>query len=547
MRKFLFILFIACCSTSFAASYYISPTGSNSSGNGSINSPWASLSYACSAVTGSGNTIYVTAGNYTDATKCTWASGVNIESVGTHTIKVRHTTSDLNNGYIVGSGGSTAQYIKGLVLDGDNLAGDNAIIIYSRSNVTLENCTVKDFHVEGIRWDGTASNNKLLNCTISNSGGVAGGDRKYGLFFRGQTNMYVYRLKFNQILRSGANQTGDGIRYEDGNRGFLFDDCDFNGLYPAGEWTFLFEAWTVDKNTGIGYGFEMKNCRIVGEWDFGSGTYKGSYPYSVYIHDCVFGLDVTHGPNTYQTGLQFEEYCSDILVERCEFKNLDRGIYFCHNGTGGRFTNITVQYNKIHHVPYSYSTADDANGNSHGFGFGVVFAGSGSPSTITNARILNNTIVADPANPAGIGIWVDTRGTVNGVTVQNNIVYGFFEAAYITVGGGGSMSNVLVQKNMLWNNGNSNNLLVSGISVSNLVNDGGVKANPLLTSDYHLQSGSPAINTGMNLNLTTDKDGKAVGNPPEIGCYEYGTVVVPPYSTLGKIIKSRGNVIKITK
>ena len=41
------------------------------------------------------------------------------------------------------------------------------------------------------------------------------------------------------------------------------------------------------------------------------------------------------------------------------------------------------------------------------------------------------------------------------------------------------------------------------------------------TSDFHLQAGSPCINAGIDVGLTTDYDGRAVGNPPEIGAYEY--------------------------
>jgi hypothetical protein len=40
--------------------------------------------------------------------------------------------------------------------------------------------------------------------------------------------------------------------------------------------------------------------------------------------------------------------------------------------------------------------------------------------------------------------------------------------------------------------------------------------------DLHLQSGSPAINAGINVGLTTDIEGKTVNSDhPEIGCYEY--------------------------
>ena len=41
------------------------------------------------------------------------------------------------------------------------------------------------------------------------------------------------------------------------------------------------------------------------------------------------------------------------------------------------------------------------------------------------------------------------------------------------------------------------------------------------TTDFHLQAGSPCINAGIDVGLTTDYDGQAVSDPPEIGAYEY--------------------------
>lgn len=50
-----------------------------------------------------------------------------------------------------------------------------------------------------------------------------------------------------------------------------------------------------------------------------------------------------------------------------------------------------------------------------------------------------------------------------------------------------------------------------------------VCADPLFVSasDFHLQAGSPCINAGVSVALTADYAGVAVGNPPEIGAYEY--------------------------
>jgi hypothetical protein len=66
-----------------------------------------------------------------------------------------------------------------------------------------------------------------------------------------------------------------------------------------------------------------------------------------------------------------------------------------------------------------------------------------------------------------------------------------------------------------------------------------ISSDPKLVSpgtDFHLQSGSPAIGAGTPIpGLNRDIDGKVRPNPPSIGAYEAGSapaVVVNPPSTL---------------
>jgi hypothetical protein len=45
-------------------------------------------------------------------------------------------------------------------------------------------------------------------------------------------------------------------------------------------------------------------------------------------------------------------------------------------------------------------------------------------------------------------------------------------------------------------------------------------------SDYHLQSGSPAINAGVDVGLTTDYQGRSIVGLPDIGAYEFTSSVL---------------------
>ena len=69
------------------------------------------------------------------------------------------------------------------------------------------------------------------------------------------------------------------------------------------------------------------------------------------------------------------------------------------------------------------------------------------------------------------------------------------------------------------------------------------------SSDWHLQSGSPAINTGRNLGFTNDHDGKAIDASPDMGAYEYnGTVTTPaiPAYVSSAVQNTAPSVVEIT-
>ena len=298
-----------------------------------------------------------------------------------------------------------------------------------------------------------------------------------------------------------------------------------NGLYAGDDFSFLFEAWCNDKDTGIGYGLEIYGNTIIGLFDFGSGTYKGTYSFSVSFRYNIIGYNTTHAVSVYYSGVEFEEKCDSLEIHHNIIKNCDRGIYFCHNGTwadAGRFTNIKIWSNLILDVPNSWSDRTEG-GVTYGAGFGIAFGGGGSPYA-NNIYIWNNTILAYAASPGGIGIWIDTEDSANNVYIQNNIICGFVQAPYGTAFGGGSWTGLTAQNNLLYNCGNNNSLLEVGGTIANKTVSGELKrvtANNITlfvsSTDFHLAPGSLAIDAGVNVGLPFN------GSAPDIGAYESGT------------------------
>ena len=84
------ILFTTCfvifSSMAFASTYYISPTGNDATGTGSLSNPWKTLRKATLTITTPGNIIHVNAGTYVETLTCTLAPGVSIEGDGVSSI-----------------------------------------------------------------------------------------------------------------------------------------------------------------------------------------------------------------------------------------------------------------------------------------------------------------------------------------------------------------------------------------------------------------------------------------------------------------------------
>jgi len=502
--------------------YYIDPTGADSAGRNGSNvagQQWLTLAYAISRVT-TGDTIHVNPGTYTVTTQTSVPIGINIEGngIGSSIIRSHYIAGDgnLNNACLVLSGGTnTDQHISGLTLDGDSLWGDNAIVVYNRSNVSIYNCQVVNFLTQGIRFDGSSPslsvNNSLYGCTITNSGGIDTSDRRANIFIRNNTSLRIYNNTLNQTLR--VSNTGLGIRLEDGVYGCKIYNNYLYGIQPGADWSFTMECWCADTVNGVGWGLEIYGNTITGLIDFGSGVSKGtgSYTYAVSFHDNVMGTDVAHAVTDYQHGLLFELNGSDIIIYNNEFKFLDRPIYF----TSGQFSNIDIHSNIIRNVPASYSD-----------GAGILFIGSGSPTSEQNVYIRNNTIIAHTGGvgPAQYGILFDARGTVNNFYIQNNIIQGFSSAPYESYGTTGSIGTLVVQKNVLYLNGNSNNIKLT-LTPTSLTNDLGLKYDPVFVNaaayNFHIQSTSPALRAGLYVGLVFDYDDQFWNNPPSIGAYEY--------------------------
>ncbi len=152
-RILIFLLLIFFTLQAIAATYYISPNGSDG-GSGSYYSPWKSLSHASSNVKGFGDIIFVQSGTYYETVSSRLSLGVRIKGDGINSVI---TTTTLTEPIIIlespiGTIGNNI--ISDIKIDGGSVS-HSGIYINGRTGVEISNCTLTNFaEIFGLLDDG---------------------------------------------------------------------------------------------------------------------------------------------------------------------------------------------------------------------------------------------------------------------------------------------------------------------------------------------------------------------------------------------------------
>jgi hypothetical protein len=206
------------------------------------------------------------------------------------------------------------------------------------------------------------------------------------------------------------------------------------------------------------------------------------------------------------------------------------------------FKNVSIYYNIFKSLGTTNAGGDYQT-------WGIYFNIDNRPAlTGENIFIYNNTFQASTSTGyhSMDGIVMPRPGTFSNIKIKNNIILNFSHAA-ILGNGNYALDNLQIMNNIMYGNGNINDpLAANGFSPTNYTYSGTIKSDPLFvsTSDFHLQSGSPARDAGLNVGLTTDYTGHSVPQNTlfDIGAYEYGNWVL---RSGGKIIRSGGKIVTV--
>ncbi|WP_207485263.1 choice-of-anchor Q domain-containing protein [Arenibaculum pallidiluteum] len=264
-------------------------------------------------------------------------------------------------------------------------------------------------------------------------------------------------------------------------------------------------------------GFEVDgtNHKSGTPWNFGiytTGT--GSVVEGNKVHDIA--TRVGTGGSSGGAGIEGDGYYGDTNI-----KLLNNVVYDIGAGVG---SSGTIQ--GIYHT-----TTGEVSGN---LIHNVAAAGISLWHDPRNIDVVNNTVFQ-----SDMGIWVGAGDHVTGsapadnIRVLNNLVYD--NARYGIVEGGQTGTNNVYDNNLVYDSG-TNWRLQNGLKHTDTIT-----ADPKFVNykadgsgDYHLATGSPAINTGTSTKLTsTDLDGQArvQGSAPDIGAYEYKATTQAPTPT----------------
>jgi uncharacterized repeat protein (TIGR02059 family) len=550
MKNILIILFLSISVAVGATTYYIGPSGSDSN-NGSSSSPWKTLAYACSKVTTSGDIIHVNAGSYTETSQCVLATGVSIEGVGDashiifsyNSIYPEYAAIQLHSGSAGTNGNQTISYLK---LDGNNYTSSVCISVTKRSNVTIDHCTIVNFLMAGICFRGDCvkasgftpgetgtppsvyeHNNTVSFCTIDN---CAAYSSNVGLIhIDSQTEITIHDCTLTQNSRPGND--GDII---DGWGGYFKGLDYYNNVSrkPVASstkdvWNFHFEVGTtqggnnIHNNQFLGGGIALDIAATV--------NVKGAYNYSWWIHDNHFEADrrvasteVWHASDA----ILLESSCQDYIINNNYIKNFAYGLRQIANYDGYKQTNGSIYYNIFENIGFTDSQ----------WAF-VIWAGSnaeGTNAVVSNLSYYNNVFKCNGAEACFGFLTTAGSAKISNIKIKNNIIQDIGSYGWMYVhSGSGSIDNVDIQNNIVNNvtKGTSIYYNSGAPSITNLTNKGYITSDPSFVSstDFHLQSNSPAINAGVNVGLLTDFTGiNRVSNPPEIGVYESGSSLSAP-------------------
>lgn len=268
-------------------------------------------------------------------------------------------------------------------------------------------------------------------------------------------------------------------------------------------------------------------------------------------------------------GVQIDGYsanCDNIIIQRNDISYIGGSYQFGTERYGNGIeqwdngTNVIVRYNVINQVYDSALTSQAAQASatianiSYYYNIvtncdnGFCIFNPGTSSTTTNVSVSNNLFYNNGGGwshaqrsgyDATIGsallMFNSANGNASNCIFKNNISHTSANE-HIYVYDPNDLAGWTIDYNVYYPDGGSafvrnvTNTTFAGWKTATSQDAHSIITDPKLTSgsDFHLQSTSPAINTGTNVGLTQDFDGNPISGVPDIGVFEFIQKPLPP-------------------
>jgi len=428
-------------------SYYVSPTGNNSN-NGSISTPWETIQYGVNQLN-PGDTLFIRGGTYQE--------------------KIDVDVSGMPSAYITIKNYQN----ENVVIDAINFSDDIPIIWTDNAYLHIEGLHLTNNihnYAAGLALQGVAHDIEIINNKISNikfsadpNASVTTNTNAVPLSIYADSatdSIYNILIKGNEVFN---NQTG------------YSENISAGGNFS----TFIIEDNIVHDNTNIG-------IDIGGHYETVSIPALDQGRYGVIRNNIVYNCN-----SSYSTAAGiYIDGGRDIIVENniC-YNNGYGGEIGCEKN--GSTSNVTFRNNIFYGNHYA----------------GMAIGGYDSSFTgiVLNSNVYNNTFYQNDTGNNYSGELLLSK--LENCNIENNIFYisaqNVFMYAYRT------QTNLSLNYNLVYADDGESNIIIEGnfnsVGLYNFYNASGFGSNSIfgnpdfvdpLNNDFHIQSNSPAINSG---------------------------------------------------
>ena len=455
---------------------YISPSGSDGTGDGTQASPWQTIGYALS-MAGTGDTVCLGAGTYDITSPIELPPCVSLEGVGEDTVLTSSALTEEMGGQNAilrlvsetddnGTKTDGNQHVSHIRFDGAGTA-TQAIEIQNRCNVAVHDCVIVNFVHVGVGWratdqgDGTPPAEYVTGGRFYNNymkdNSFYGFDAWGAIYGRGALfcgGLKDFEICGNTIIEDCRTGIG-GVRgvpvkfwyYTGWMLGCKIHD---NVIKRLGSPTFSTDdvSWAFAIESAYHSGMEIYNNEFVGAVDLNAslcGSYDGvEYEYATWMHDNCFMADpepkAAYGNADFEeTAIVLEWRTEKTLIERNTISGYNQALYF--NVREG-----------VRDFTFRDNTCTDLGGEA---GAMMRMDGHGSDMFVQDLTITDNLFEGDPDAMSGFGIIISqVMGTWSGKDIRitgNAIGNTLFN--WLVIDGYTAMDGLTVQDNVYHNAG----------------------------------------------------------------------------------------------